>query len=179
MDDTRHKLPIYVIYSEWDGLNLPMFTFRLNQNRPLSNVYWVTLYLLVLLTACSSPPSDADLITSQLHDMAKAAAVKDSKVILRNLTEDFVGNQSLRRSQMHALMYSYFQRNKVITVTMTDIHITVQDQQAEGALKLILTGSDQIVPERLRWLQVDLSWRKTQDGWQINAASWRDVSTQD
>lgn len=157
-----------------------MFTLRLQQKnvRP-RNVRWFTFCVLALFAGCSQPPTDAELIAAQLQVMAKAASTKDSKIILRYLTEDFIGNQSLPRSQMHALLYSYFQRNNSITVAMTDTHITVQDQQAECAFKLLLTGSDKILPERLRWLQINLVWRKTQEGWQISAANWRDVSTQD
>jgi len=111
--------------------------------------------------------------------MARAASAKDSNAILRNLTEDFVGNQSLRHGQMHALMYSYFQQNKFITITMTDTQITVQDPQAQSQFKLLLTGSEQILPERLRWLQVNLVWIKVAGEWRIKEAGWRDVTTGD
>ena len=155
-----------------------MLTIRLIQNSPIPCLRWFAFCLLGQLMACSQPPTEAEVIAAQLQIMAKAVSAKESKPVLRYLTEDFVGNQSLRRNQMHALMYSYFQQNKSITVTVTDRHITVQDQHAASDFKLLLTGSDQLLPERLRWLQVNLSWVKTQDGWQIDKASWQDVSSQ-
>lgn len=127
--------------------------------------------------SCQAPQDDQAIINGHLQTMAKAASERDSKQVMGFLHVDFIGNKSLRKNQMYGLMYAHFQRNPAITVLMTDVVITVTGDEATSEFKLLLTGGENIVPERLRWLQVALQWVRVDAEWKIREASWRDVGT--
>jgi hypothetical protein len=131
-----------------------------------------------LLYGCTSPPDDASQIRADLDAMVAAAGRKDSRALLDYLSVDFLANQAIRKPQMFGMVHAYFQQNPVITVTLMDTDVNVQEGTAQSHFKLVLTGGTQLLPERLRWLEVELQWVKLESQWKISRANWHDVGSQ-
>ncbi len=129
------------------------------------------------LSGCFAPSDEASRVRAAMSAMSKAAEHKDSRVLMAYLSADFVAQQAWRKPQMLGLVYGYFQQYPVITVTLMDMTVSVQGDTAESHCKLLLTGSEQVLPERLRWLELELHWVKVASEWKIRTAQWRDVGS--
>lgn len=128
--------------------------------------------------SCSAPPDEASQIRANLSAMAKAAEHKDSRELLTYLTADFVAHQGWRKPQMFGIVYGYFQQNPVITVTLMDTEVSVQGDSARSHGRLLLTGGEQVLPERMRWLDVELNWVRRDSQWKIHKATWHNVGSE-
>lgn len=176
MGDIGHKMPC-------PDKNCHLPAWRRTRLTPQLNPWiarqTVLLFALCwLLYGCSSPPDDASQIHANLDAMAIAAGRKDSRALMDYLSVDFLANEAMRKPEMFGMVYAYFQQNPIITVTLMDTAITVQEDTAQSHFKLVLTGGAQPVPERLRWLEVELQWVRLDAQWKIHRAKWRDVGSQ-
>ncbi|MBI3562777.1 MAG: nuclear transport factor 2 family protein [Gammaproteobacteria bacterium] len=138
----------------------------------------LSLCYLVLVGCSPALEDDSHRIRQRLEAIQQLAKKKDSAALLGFLTEDFTGNQYLAKSQMQGLMTAYFWQNPVITITLSEVEITVTAEQISGDFKLLLTGGEGVVPDRLRWLSVKTQWVKLNGRWLIRRAQWQDVGSE-
>lgn len=135
----------------------------------------ITFSLAVM--ACSRTASPEEQVRIQLNRLVQAAADRDIAVLQDGLTMDFRGNQTLAKKQLVTLIATYLQQNRSVTVTTMNITIRLDNDRVISQFKLLLTGSDDVLPDRLRWLEVTLNWVNIENSWRIQSALWRDVGS--
>lgn len=140
---------------------------------------WVVLVscitFLLQCVGCSQSLTPEEQVRAELSRLVQAVTKQDIQILQNALTTDFRGNQLVTKNQMVGLAYTYFQQNRTVTATTIQVTVVVHNDQARTLFKVMLTGSEDVLPQRLRWLEVTLNWVKVEEQWKIQSAVWRDV----
>lgn len=135
------------------------------------------LFLLLspILFACSEPPSDEKLIASAIEQLQQAAEKKQLRSVMQYFTDDFQGKRQMNKAALRARIYFHFRHNPRVTVYVSNVDIQLDENQAQVSCHLLVTGSQDVMPDKGRLYLVTSSWRKEKSEWRIFQAEWEDI----
>jgi len=134
----------------------------------------LSIILVLLLTACSHE-SDQDLIKQNLDQVIEAVKTRQPKAVVKHLTPDFQGQQSMSVEDVRRFMIAQFFRNQNINIVTTALRISVNGAQGNASFRVFVTGGVSWLPDRLDYYQVETGWVKRDGDWLIRSASWKPV----
>lgn len=132
----------------------------------------------LLLFACSKPHSDEQQIASAIEQLQQATEQKQLGKVMQHFSDAFLGNRYLKKAALQARIYFHFRHNRRIKVYVSNIDIHLDEQQARVSCHLLLTGSQDIMPDKGRLYRIESGWRKDKGKWRIFQADWQDVIEQ-
>ena len=77
-----------------------------------------------------------------INETADLAEAKDIKGILENVSKDYKDPEGNDRNALKGLLFVYFQGYEKVGVFVRDIQVTVDGDEAEAQVKVILTGGE-------------------------------------
>jgi ketosteroid isomerase-like protein len=147
-------------------------------NKSVKLLIWPGLWLifgtLALLGCNGEPMDDETLIRQRIDDMVAATEAKELSKALEPVHEDFLGNQHIRKANLRGILLLHFRRHKNVHVFVNNLEVSVKGREAAVACNVVMAGRNQTLPERARVLQVQSTWKKIGDDWQVVSASWED-----
>lgn len=142
----------------------------------IRGVQWLAIWALVCqLIGCSSPLSDEASLRQAVARMEKAAEAGQISPILELLDKQFLGNNMYRKANIQAMLLLYFRQNPHISVILHITRLQIQNETAQLACEVLLTGRDKqrLLPERAQTLVVDSLWHKHDGEWRVVRARWK------
>jgi hypothetical protein len=139
------------------------------------------LVALVFFPACKKPMSEEDRIKAMVYETADRAKEKDIKGILEHVSKDYRDPQGDDRNALKGILFIYFQGYEKVGVFVRDIQVTVDGDEAEAQVKVILTGGEDpdtmggVVPKSGGGYLIDLKLVKEDGDWMVVRASWTDI----
>ena len=132
-------------------------------------------YLLILwLPACSQPLPEEKQLALTLERMEQAADNKQLTELMAYFHASFLGRKNMRKQELQSRVYFHFRTNPKVRVYLSNIVIKVEGADAEVSCHLLVTGSQQQIPDRGRLYRISSSWKKFADKWLVVAADWED-----
>jgi len=165
-----------------------MFSHRLHGAGPIwSAAIVATIVVAVALPACTSKsPEDK---VREVIDKCQAA-VKGHKPggVMEHIAKDFRDNHGNSRDTLKAILLREMMTNKSLGIYITTTEVAVNGgevtpsrqsssvpaggREAAASLKIVVTGSSGIVPERADGLRVKLKLREDDGKWIVTYADW-------
>lgn len=146
------------------------------------------IYVLVLLvgvglafTSCKKPISDEEKIKAIIEETADRAKEKDIKGVLAHVSESYKDEEGNDRNAIKGILFIYFQGYEKVGVFVRDIEVTVDGDEAEALVKVILTGGEElkeagdVVPETGGGYLIDLKLVREDDEWMVVRGKWTDI----
>lgn len=136
------------------------------------------VFCLLILPAlsCTTQTGPEEAIRANINAVQQAVEDKDTGEVLDFVTEQFLGNGRIDKQGLRALMLAYYLRHKNINVVVTrmDIEVSPYDPYSakmQGAV--VLTGTDHLLPENGRLVNVSGEWQKYGDDWLLARLDWQ------
>lgn len=131
---------------------------------------------MVCLCGCQQDVvDDEDLIQQRLQQMAKAVEIRQVSGFLAGIHADFMGQRTLRKSNLAGLLLLHFRQHPSISVRLTDVDIQIDKDWATVTLKAHLSGQDGWLG-RGRQLDIQSRWQKVDGDWQVERARWQELN---
>ena len=127
--------------------------------------------LTLLISACSRPP-DEKQIHEAITEMRDGIEQRQRKAVLKYLAADFKAQQSKSAKDINRLMLFYFRQNRNITVYLSNEAIKVVGTRAEVTLTALLTGAENLLPQRASSYAVQMRWNKLDGEWLLSRINW-------
>lgn len=131
-----------------------------------------------VLFACSKPQSDEKQIASAIEQMQQVAEQKQLRPVMQYFTHDFQGKRQMNKAALQARIYFHFRQNPRVKVYVSNVDIQLDESQARVSCHLLVTGSQDVMPDKGRLYRVESSWRKDKGEWRIFQADWEDIIEQ-
>lgn len=141
---------------------------------PIRPGLWLIFGALALAGCNGEPMDDEARIRQLIDDMVAATEAKELGKALEPVHEDFLGNQRIRKANLRGILLLHFRRHKNVHVFINNLEVSVKGREADVACNVVMAGRNQTLPERARVLQVQSTWKKIGDDWQVVSASWED-----
>ncbi|HEX7026354.1 MAG TPA: hypothetical protein VF268_03875 [Gammaproteobacteria bacterium] len=129
------------------------------------------------IIACSPEETGPEAaILANIKAIAQAVENKDTGEVLDYVTEQFLGNDRLDKRELQGLMLAYYLRHKKINVVVTRMDIEVSEYDPYSAKmrgSVLLTGTDRLLPENGRLINVSGEWQKYGDDWLLARLDWQ------
>ncbi len=141
----------------------------------------VLLAAAVALPSCKKPMSEEDKIKAMIIETADLAKEKDIKGILSHVSKDYRDPEGNDRNALKGILFIYFQGYEKVGVFVRDIQVTVDGNEAEAQVKVILTGGEDpdtmgdVVPKSGGGYLIDLKLAKEDGEWMVVRATWTDI----
>ncbi len=139
------------------------------------------LVAVALLPACKKPVSEEDRIKTMINETADLARQKDIKGILEHISKDYKDPDGNDNNAVKGLLFVYFQEYEKVGLFVRDIQVTVNGDEAEAKIKVILTGGEDpdtmgdVVPESGGGYLIDLKLAKEDGEWMVVRGTWTDI----
>ena len=139
------------------------------------------LVAVVLTSACKKPMSEEDKIRAMINDTADLAKDKDIKGILAHVSKDYRDPEGNDRNALKGILFVYLQGYEKVGVFVRDVQVTVNGDQAEAQVKVILTGGQDpdkmgdMVPKSGGGYLIELKLAKQDGDWMVVRATWTDI----
>ncbi len=139
------------------------------------------LVTVLILPACKKPMSEEDRIKTMITDTADLARQKDIKGILEHVSKDYKDPEGNDRNALKGILFVYFQGYEKVGVFVRDIQVTVNGDEAEAVIKVILTGGEDpdtmgdVVPKSGGGYLIDMKLAKEGGDWMVVRATWTDI----
>jgi hypothetical protein len=136
---------------------------------------------LLLSPACKKPVSEEDRVKAVINDTAKLAEAKDIKGVLEHISEDYKDPEGNDRNAVKGLLFVYFQQYEKVGLFVRDIQVTVEGDEAEAQVKVILTGGEDpetigdVVPASAGGYLLDLKLVNEDGEWMVVRGTWTDI----
>lgn len=131
--------------------------------------------LLSLLTACSEPASDEQRIADAMEQMQQAAGNKQLRSLMLFFHDGFRGKQKMNKADLQGRVFFHFRHNPRVRVYVSNTTIQVRDGHARVNCHLLVTGSQNVMPDKGRLYRVESDWRKEKGEWRVGGADWEDI----
>ena len=131
----------------------------------------VLLILVSLSSACSRPP-DEQQIHEAIEQIRDAIENRQSRAVLEHLSEDFKAQQTKTNRDIRGMMLFYFRQNRNISVYLTDESIRVTGTRADVTINALVTGAENLLPQRAQTYAVRMRWNKQDGDWQLSLLDW-------
>lgn len=137
----------------------------------------ILVFCLLTLPAlsCTMETGPEDAIRANIDAIQQAVEDKDTGEVLDFVTEQFLGNGRIDKRGLRGLMLAYYLRHKKINVVVTRMDIEVNPYDPYSAKMqgtVVLTGTDHLLPENGRLVNVSGEWQKYGDDWQLARLDW-------
>lgn len=129
------------------------------------------LQVVLLLCACTSK-SPEDMVREVIDACQKAAKEHKPGGVMEHIAKDFKDNHGNNRDMLKGILLREMMMNKSLGVYITTNEVTVMGGEASVSLKVVVTGSSGIIPERADGMRVKLTLRKDDGKWMIAHADW-------
>jgi len=132
------------------------------------------ILLLFFISACSEQ-STTEKIHVQIENMQQAINDKSLSDFMSYFYAGFIGNKKLSKPELRQLIYFHFRRNRNIETYKWQADITIENNIAEVEIFVIVTGSNESLPERARIYTIKTIWTKSDSSdelWLISKADW-------
>lgn len=140
------------------------------------NYRFAFIAIVALMLAACGGTSDEEKIAQAIATMKEAVESKSFTGIEKHLSNDFVANERLDKTEVERLLRMYSLRHKQIGATIigskTTMDATFLDR-AETTLSVVVTGSSGRLPSDGSVRTVKLQWVKLSGDWQVRRATWR------
>jgi hypothetical protein len=98
------------------------------------------LVTVLILPACKKPVSEEERIKTMINETAELARQKDIKGILEHISKDYKDPEGNDRNALKGILFVYFKEYEKVGLFVRDIQVTVNGNEAEAQIKVILTG---------------------------------------
>lgn len=135
----------------------------------------------LIAPGCKKPQSDEELIKAMIAETAELARAKDIKGILENVSEEYKDQQGNDRNALKGILFIYFQGYETVGVFVRDTQVTVEGDQAQAQVKVILTGGEDpdtlggVVPKSGGGYLIDMNLVREDGDWMVIRATWTDI----
>lgn len=137
--------------------------------------------ILLFSPACKKPVSEEDRIKAMINETADLAEVKDIKGILENVSEGYKDPEGNNRDALKVILFVYFQGYEKVGVFVRDIQVTVEGDEAQAQVKVILTGGEDpetigdVVPASAGGYLIDIKLVNEAGEWMVVRGTWTDI----
>lgn len=136
--------------------------------------YGVLAVLIALVSACSEPVDEEQLIRQQLDEIVAALENKDMDRFLAPISADFSAHQLDRRA-VRWLAWRQWQRHDSVAVQLAAVKVKLFEEvsppRATVTFEALLSGGAWL-PQHAGWYSVESGWRKDGDNWRMINAEW-------
>lgn len=132
--------------------------------------------LILPILSCTTKTGPQEAILANIKAIQQAVEDKDTGEVLDFVTEQFLGNGRVDKQGLRGLMLAYYLRHKKINVVVTRMDIEVSEYDPYSAKMLgsvVLTGTDHLLPEDGRMVNVSGEWQKYGDDWLLARLDWQ------
>ena len=133
---------------------------------------------LPLLFACSKPLPDEKQIAAAIEQLQQATEKKQLRTVMQFFSDDFRGRHQMNKAALQARVYMHFRQNPRVTVYVSNVDIQMNKDQATVSCHLLVTGSQDVMPDKGRLYRIESAWRKDKGTWRIFKADWKDIFVQ-
>jgi hypothetical protein len=136
---------------------------------------------LLFSPACKKPVSEEDRIKAMINETADLAEAKDIKGVLEHISKDYKDPEGNDRNAVKGLLFVYFQQYEKVGLFVRDIQVTVEGDEAEARVKVILTGGEDpetigdVVPASAGGYLIDLKLVNEDGEWMVVRGTWTDI----
>jgi len=127
-----------------------------------------------LISGCSSTSAELQ-IKKQMESMQQAINEKSLSDFMSYFAKDFLGNDSLSRTDLRSLIFFHFRHNRTISTLKWQADIEVKNLLAKVKVYVVLAGSNNKLPEKGRVYTIDSVWQNRNGEWLISSAKWKDT----
>ena len=131
----------------------------------------LVLLLALFPCACAGSP-DERMIRQAVSDMTAAAQRRDSAGVARFLSPDFRDGEGRDREGFRRLLEQDFRGLSRVYVFVSGLKVRVTEDSADVSLKVALSGSSRLWPERGRVYETGSVWRRESGRWVVVRAWW-------
>jgi hypothetical protein len=137
--------------------------------------------ILLLSPACKKPVSEEDRIKAMINETADLAEAKDIKGVLEHISKDYKDPEGNDRNAVKGLLFVYFQQYEKVGLFVRDIQVTVEGDEAEARVKVILTGGEDpetigdVVPASAGGYLIDIKLVNEDGEWMVVRGTWTDI----
>lgn len=132
--------------------------------------------LILPATSCTTTETGPEeAIRDNIATIQQAVEGKDTGEVLDFLTEQFLGNGQLDKQGLKRLMLGYYLRHRKINIVVTRMDIEVSPYDPYSAKMqgvVVLTGTDRLLPQDGRIVNVSGEWQKYGDDWLLARLNW-------
>lgn len=137
-------------------------------------VFFLSICWLFLLAGCSKTP-DEQQIRNAIDEIESAVQNRQTGPVLEHLADNFRGPHDMDTRQVRQLMAVHYLRNQNINVVLAGMQVEISGINARVSFNAAVTGGAGMLPERLRYYDIDTQWRKLDGDWLIIRADWAPV----
>ncbi len=136
---------------------------------------------LLLSPACKKPVSEEDRIKAMINETADLAEAKDIKGVLEHISKDYKDPEGNDRNAVKGLLFVYFQQYEKVGLFVRDIQVTVEGDEAQAQVKVILTGGEDpetigdVVPASAGGYLIDIKLVNEDGEWMVVRGTWTDI----
>ena len=135
-----------------------------------------TLYFLIILNSLTlfscSQESDIAVLNKRINDLEKVIEQHQESKVSSYLAKDFVTNNSLNKAQFLLFIRYQLKQNKNISVILVDKEIAKNNNLFDVTFRVLLVGSNHLLPERGKMYSVASRWKKEGGIWVMSRIRW-------
>lgn len=126
----------------------------------------------LVCVSCARQP-DAEAIRDAIGGVAAAIEAHRNANVLERVSEDFIGNNELDRTQLDKLLRMQMIAANSIGVSVSGIQVDVQGDRATANFEASVTDSSgRWIVDRSATLKFATAWRREHDKWRCYNAKW-------
>ena len=134
----------------------------------------LVLALCLVCAGCARQP-DVEAIRERIGQMAGAAEARSVRDVLDGISEDFIGNGEVDRTQLANIVRAQLLGGEVVAVDVGAVEVEVRGERAIARFQATLSdGSGRWIPDRRAVLDVETGWRREDGEWICYNARWSD-----
>lgn len=122
--------------------------------------------------ACSSK-SPEEKVREVVDACQKAAKEHKPAGVMEHIAQDFRDHGGNRRDMLKAILLREMMANRKLGIYITTSDVKVNGAEATANLKVVVTGSSGLIPERADGMTINLKLRDKDGKWEIYFAEWR------
>lgn len=126
----------------------------------------------VLLGACAKEPDEAQ-IRAQIETQETSAEAGEISTFMESIAPEFSGQRGQFDGKgLRDLMRVQLLANTRLSVLLTGIEISVNQDSASARFNALVTGGAGLIPANGEFFKVTTDWRKIDGEWRVIAAQW-------
>lgn len=143
----------------------------------------VLLFTMTIATPGCHKETEQDRVKRVITDIQRSAEEKDVKKIITSISKSYNDPQGFNCDTIKGLLLGYFFQYPKISVSITNLEISVESTSAKALFQAVLTGRSEtgsaagLIPESLGIYAFVVEMKKESDGWKVTLATWERVGT--
>jgi hypothetical protein len=136
----------------------------------------LTAVLAALFPSCTKEKTPEDAVKALIETGQKAAREHRPGGVLELMAEEFTDNHGNDKTMVKALLIREMLANKNLGIYLTTSDVTVDGNEAKAVLRVLVTGSSGLLPEKADSLKVEMKLRHNGERWLVHRADWTAAS---